>query len=66
MAVKTTVRKLTEAEMNAPDLDDDGNLDVEHYELPSGENITDPYLRKVWDSAVRLIQEDQDLIQRGK
>ena len=62
MAVKTTGRKLTEAEMNAPDLDDDGNLDVEHYELPDGDSITDPYLRKVWNDAINLV--DQNTTQR--
>lgn len=56
MAIKTTGRKLNEAEMNAPDLDD-GQLDVEHYPLPDGSTIEDPYVRAVWEEAVAGLGE---------
>ncbi len=52
MAIKTGGRKLSEAELNAPDLDDDGNPDVETFPVPGGAGIDDDYLRAVWDEAV--------------
>ena len=59
MAVKVDKRKLTEAELNAPDLDEDGNIDVERYPVPAGADITDPYLREVWQEAVGLLEAEQ-------
>ena len=58
MAVNPDLRKLTE-ELYAPDLDDDGETDVERYLLPAGDEIEDPYLAEVWDAAVQLL-EDED------
>lgn len=52
---------MTEAELNAPDLDDDGNLDVEHYPVPDGVSVEDPYLRAVWDAAVRGLSTVEDM-----
>ena len=54
MAVKAdgSGRRLSEAELNAPDLDDDGELDVETYLLPSVDGIEDPYLADVWEAAL--------------
>lgn len=59
MAVRTSSRRLTEAELNAPDLDDDGDFDVEHYPLLAADvsAIDDPYLAEVWDAAVKLLEE---------
>jgi hypothetical protein len=50
----------TEADLNAPDLDEDGNLDVEHYPVPDGRAIRDPYLRGVWDDAVQSLDVGVD------
>ena len=55
MASKPLGRKLNEAELNAPDLDE-GVLDVETYPVPDGSNIDDPGLRAAWDEARRLIE----------
>jgi len=52
MAVKNSKRELSEAQLNSPDIDQDGEFDVEHYQLPSGDNIKDNYLRTVWNDAV--------------
>lgn len=65
MAVRETSRKLSEVEIYAPDLDEDGEFDVESYPLPAGDGIEDPYLAEVWDTAVALIgnepvDEDED------
>jgi hypothetical protein len=60
MAIKASGRKLTEAELNAPDLDDDGNLDVEHYLLPDASGITDPYLRDVWETVRRTMPDEEE------
>jgi len=60
MATKAGERKLSEAELNAPDLDDDGNLDVEHYPIPDGSGIKDEYLRSIWDEAVKGLNQDQE------
>lgn len=49
--------KLSEAEMNAPDLDDDGEFDVEHYPLPA---CDDPKLKAAWDEAMRIVQGGSD------
>jgi hypothetical protein len=54
MATKTT-RKLTEAELNAPDLDDEGELDVEHYPLPSAKGIKSKQLAAAWEEALSLL-----------
>lgn len=61
MATKTG-KKLTEEELNSPDLDDDGEVDVEIYPVPDAQaaGIDDPYLREVWDEAVRLLDDDED------
>jgi hypothetical protein len=37
-----------EARLNAPDLGDDGEIDVERYCLPDDAAVGDPYLREVW------------------
>lgn len=34
--------------------------DVETYLLPDSSAITDPYLREVWDSALKLLDEESD------
>lgn len=60
MAVKALHGELSEAALNAPDLDE-GQLDVEHYPLPSGDDIADPYLREVWAEAKRLIDAGESL-----
>lgn len=57
MAVKATKRQLSEAELYAPDLDDDGELDPEHYPLPAGDEIEDPYLAEVWEKALKELEE---------
>lgn len=57
MAVRQTERKLTEAELYAPDLDEDGELDVEHYSIPTGNDAADPYFAEVWDAALKLLDE---------
>jgi hypothetical protein len=54
VAIRPTKRKLTEAELNAPDLDDDGNLDVEHYPLPDSSGIKDPALAAAWDEMLEM------------
>lgn len=46
-----------EAILNAPDLNE-GEMDVEHYTLPSSDGITDPYLKKV----VEIARQDFDAI----
>lgn len=56
MAIKSGSRRLSEAELNAPDLDDDGNFDVETYSLPQA-SFDDPYLSQVWEDARRLLEE---------
>lgn len=56
MAVKTSERGLSEAELYAPDLDE-GQEAVERFALPDGGKIEDPYVRRVWDEAVRLVEE---------
>jgi hypothetical protein len=45
-------RKLSEAEMNAPDLDEDGNLDVEHYPVPLVEGDD------TWNEAARQLNDE--------
>lgn len=55
MAVQHDSQKLTEAELYAPDLDEDGELDVERYSLPSYDG-DDPYLAEVWGAAKELIE----------
>lgn len=59
MAINTQLPKLTEAELNNPDLDDDGELDVERYPLPSGDEIKDRYLAKVWNEAIGLVENSE-------
>jgi len=34
--------------------------DVETYLLPDSSAITDPYLRDVWDSALKLLDEESE------
>lgn len=60
MAVNTSIPKLSEAELNNPDLDDAGVLNVESYPLLSGDEIEDPYLSEVWNEAVKLIRESPE------
>lgn len=57
MAINTELKKLTEAELNDPDLDDDGEINVESYPLPSGDEIEDPYLAEVWKAAVKQVNQ---------
>lgn len=59
MAIKPSPKRLTEQQLLNPDLDDDGNLDVERFPLPNGEDIEDDYLREVWRAAVKLIKEEE-------
>lgn len=61
MAIQTDGPKLSEAERNAPDLDDDGNLDVEHYLVPDGDHIKDDYLRSVWEEVSRQLNGQEEL-----
>ena len=56
MAVKIAERKLSEAELYAPDLDE-GEVDVEHYPLPDAGEIEDPYLAEVWEAAGQLLDQ---------
>lgn len=58
MAIKALGKKLTEAELYAPDLDE-GELDVEYYLIPDSEGISDPYLKKAWNEAKRLIESGE-------
>lgn len=58
MAIET--QSLSEAELNAPDIGDDGNLDVETFLLPDASGIDDPYLKEVWELARQQL-EDGDL-----
>ena len=58
MAIKAG-RKLTEADLYAPDLDD-GFLNVEHYPLPGGDGIEDQYLRTVWEAAVKMLLDGDE------
>lgn len=60
MATKTVHRELSEAELNAPDLDDEGNLDVEHYPIPDGSTIRNPELRAAWDGAMKILNGEAD------
>ena len=57
MATTDIGRELTEEELYSPDIDE-GELDVESYPVPSGDGIEDPYLREVWNEAVRSIEEN--------
>jgi hypothetical protein len=61
MATKTTGRRLTEAELNAPDLDDEGNFDVEYFPVPSSEGIEDPELKEAWKEAMRILDGNEDI-----
>lgn len=60
MAINPKLPQLTEPGLNAPDLDDDGTLDVEHYQLPSADEIEDPYLAGVWSEAAKLVNGPLD------
>jgi len=57
MATKISSRKLSEEEIYAPDLDEDGELDVEHYAIPLADG--DSPLAQAWNEAVRLIDTGQ-------
>jgi hypothetical protein len=59
MATKTIHRRLSDAELNAPDLDDEGNLDVEYFPIPSGSGIENPELKAAWDEAIRILSEQR-------
>lgn len=65
MATKTTERRLTEAELNAPDLDDEGNFDVEYFPVPGSEGIEDPELKEAWEEAMRILDEEGDLAEEA-
>lgn len=65
MAIKSDSRKLSEAELYAPDLDE-GEVDVEHYPLPDAGEIEDPYLAEVWEAAVQLLDQNSDEDDEGK
>lgn len=54
MASKALHHELTEAELNAPDLDE-GERDVETFLMPDASGIADPYLREVWEDAVKAL-----------
>ncbi len=60
MAIKPSGRKLSEAELYSPDLDE-GELDVEHYLVPDGSGFKDPYMRKAWDEALRLLNDPDEV-----
>ncbi len=57
MAVNVDLPELGEARLNAPDLDENGELNVERYQLPSGDEIENPYLAEVWDAARAILEE---------
>ena len=59
MAVNTELRKLTEEELNNPDFDDEGNLDVESYLLPDAGDIEDPYLAEAWEAALEELEVEE-------
>ena len=59
MATKTVHRELSDAELNAPDLDDDGNLDVETFPVPDASEIDDPALRDAWAEALSILEDSQ-------
>ena len=50
---------MTEADLYSPDLDE-GELDVEHYRLPSVDDVTDPYMKQVWREVLGYF-EDGDI-----
>lgn len=54
MATRPSIRPLDEPTLYAPDLDE-GELDVEHYPIPSGEDIADQYLSRVWKMAQQTL-----------
>jgi hypothetical protein len=56
MAIKTSGKPLTEAEMNSPDLDDDGDTDVEYY--PANIQSGNDYLDKVWKLAAEELNKE--------
>ena len=58
MAINTKLRRLSEEELNNPDLNDNGELDVESYSLPSGDEVEDPYLAEVLDAVHELLDRD--------
>ena len=60
MAINPNVRQLTEAELYAPDLDDDGNLDPETFPLSERIDTDDPYLQEVWREAVEELGQEED------
>lgn len=47
--------------LNAPDIGDDGEVDVEHYPWPGGEGIDDPVLKAAWDGAKRILENGEPL-----
>ena len=44
-----------EAAIETPDIDD-GEIDVERYDLPDASEITDPYLRDLWTAVFKKFQ----------
>ncbi|MDE2099675.1 MAG: phage portal protein [Patescibacteria group bacterium] len=48
-------KSVTEAQLNALDLDEDGALDVEHYPLPNASDVDDEYLADVWNRAIESL-----------
>lgn len=60
MAIKALGRKLSDAELNAPDLDE-GEHDVETYLVPDGMDIEDSYLRAVWQEVAAAMNGEVHL-----
>lgn len=53
-------RELSEEELYAPDLDDDGELDPEYYVLPEAPDDASPELVAAWTYACELLDAEQD------
>jgi len=69
MAINSRLPQLDEARLNAPDLDEEGQVDVESYPLPSGDEIEDPYLAEILDEARQVLSsglEDEEKVENKK
>lgn len=57
MAINPDLPKLSEAEMNSPDIDQDGETDVQYYLVPEKIDSGDQYLDRVWRDAAMEINK---------
>lgn len=55
MAINPDLPKLSEAELNSPDIDQDGETDVQYYPVPEKIDSGDAYVDKVWSAAAKEI-----------